>query len=87
MQARVYHGSLNVLGCVLTMGDSQWHRIVSDPRKNMLIDLKNESTEEETKDLTIEFEDKTTRVNIGTIREGSTVLGIKEYLKYSEAEE
>lgn len=53
----------------------------------MLIDLKNESTEEETKDLTIEFEDKTTRVKIGTIREGSTVLGIKEYLKYSEAEE
>jgi hypothetical protein len=67
-----------VMGCVLTKGDKEWHRIISDPRKNMLIDLKNESDEEEQKDFTIVSEDKT-KVNIGTVKEGSTVIGIKEY--------
>jgi hypothetical protein len=67
-----------VMGCVLTKGDKEWHRIISDPRKNMLIDLKNESDEEEQKDFTIVLEDKT-KVNIGTVKEGSSVIGIKEY--------
>jgi hypothetical protein len=66
------------MGCVLTKGDKEWHRIISDPRKNMLIDLKNESDEEEQKDFTIILEDKT-KVNIGTVKEGSSVIGIKEY--------
>ena len=66
------------MGCVLTKGDKEWHRIMSDPRKNMLIDLKNESDEEEQKDFTIVLEDKT-KVNIGTVKEGSSVIGIKEY--------
>jgi hypothetical protein len=35
------------MGCVLSKGDKEWQRIISDPRKNMLIDLKNESDEEE----------------------------------------
>lgn len=67
-----------MMGCVLTKGDKEWHRIISDPRKNMLIDLKNESDEEEQKDFTIVLEDKT-KVNIGTIKEGSSVIGIKEF--------
>jgi hypothetical protein len=67
-----------VMGCVLTKGDKEWHRIISDPRKNMLIDLKNESDEEEQKDFTIVLEDKT-KVNIGTVKEGSSVICIKEY--------
>jgi ribosomal protein L7/L12 len=66
------------MGCVLTKGDKDWHRIISDPRKNMLIDLKNESDEEEQKDFTIVLEDKT-KVKIGTVKEGSSVIGIKEY--------
>jgi ribosomal protein L7/L12 len=66
------------MGCVLTKGDKEWHRIISDPRKNMLIDLKNESDEEEQKDFTIVLEDKT-KVKIGTVKEGSSVIGIKEY--------
>jgi hypothetical protein len=44
---------------VLTKGDKEWHRIISDPRKNMLIDLKNESEEEEQKDFKIILDDKT----------------------------
>ncbi len=55
----MYHGCINVLGCVLTKGDKEWHRIISDPRKNMLIDLKNESEEEEHKDFKIKLDDKT----------------------------
>jgi hypothetical protein len=38
--------------------ESQWHSIISDPRKNMLIDLKNESQEEESKDFTLKLSDK-----------------------------
>jgi hypothetical protein len=67
-----------VMGCVLSKGDKEWHRIISDPRKNMLIDLKNESDDEEQKEFTIVLEDKT-KVNIGTVKEGSSVIGIKEY--------
>jgi ribosomal protein L7/L12 len=63
---------------MLTKGDNEWHRIISDPRKNMLIDLKNESEEEEQKEFSIVLEDKTS-VNIGTIKEGCTVIGIKEF--------
>lgn len=63
---------------MLTKGDKEWHRIISDPRKNMLIDLKNESEEEEQKEFSIVLEDKTS-VNIGTIKEGCTVIGIKEF--------
>ena len=44
----------------------------------MLIDLKNESDEEEQKDFTIVLEDKT-KVNIGTVKEGSSVIGIMEF--------
>jgi hypothetical protein len=62
---------------MLTKGDKEWHRIISDPRKNMLIDLKSESEEEEQKEFSIVLEDKTS-VNIGTIKEGCTVIGIKE---------
>jgi len=74
----VYHGSVNVLGCVLTKSDKNWHRIISDSRKNMLIDLKNESEEEEHKDFTIVLDDKTS-VDIGTVKDGCTVIGIKEF--------
>jgi hypothetical protein len=63
---------------MLTKGDKEWHRIISDPRKNMLIDLKNESEEEEQKEFSIVLEDKNS-VNIGTIKEGCTVIGIKEF--------
>ena len=44
----------------------------------MLIDLKNESEEEEQKEFSIVLEDKTS-VNIGIIKEGCTVIGIKEF--------
>lgn len=44
----------------------------------MLIDLKNESEEEEQKEFSIVLEDKNS-VNIGTIKEGCTVIGIKEF--------
>ena len=47
-----------MLGCVLTKADKEWHRVISDPRKNMLIDLKNESDEEEKKEFKILLEDK-----------------------------
>ena len=74
----MYHGSVNVLGGVLNKGDKEWHRIISDPRKNMLIDLKNESEEEEHQDFKIALDDKTS-VDIGTVKEGCTVIGIKEF--------
>ncbi len=74
----MYHGCINVLGCVLTKRDKEWHRIISDPRKNMLIDLKNESEEEEQKDFKIKLDDKTS-VDIGTVKEGCTVIAIKEF--------
>lgn len=44
----------------------------------MLIDLKNESEEEEHKDFTIVLDDNTS-VDIGTVKEGCTVIGIKEF--------
>jgi hypothetical protein len=46
MQLRVFHGSVEVFGCVLKP-DGLWHSIISDPRKNMLIDIKNTSNESE----------------------------------------
>ena len=44
----------------------------------MLIDLKNESEEEEQKDFKIKLDDKTS-VDIGTLKEGCTVIAIKEF--------
>ena len=44
----------------------------------MLIDLKNESEEEEQKDFKIKLDDKTS-VDIGTVKEGWTIIGVKEF--------
>jgi polynucleotide 5'-kinase involved in rRNA processing len=60
--------------------------VISDPRKNMLLDLKNESHEDQVSDFTLVLDDKS-KIKVGDLPEGATIFAIKEYQKYSEAEE
>ena len=85
MQLRVFHGSVNVLGCILRP-DKEWHQIISDPRKNMLLDIKNSSNELEAQDFKVILDDKT-KIKIGDLQEGASVICFREYTKYSDAEE
>ena len=39
--------------------DGGWYSIISDPRKNMLLDIKNGSIEEEIKEFVVVLDDKT----------------------------
>lgn len=80
MLVRVFHGAVSVLAAVIT-NDGKWHQVISDPRKNMLLDIKNESQEEAGQAIKVEGSD------IGDFAEHISILGIKEYHKYSEAEE
>ena len=85
MQLRVFHGSVDVLGCALRP-DGEWHQIISDPRKNMLLDIKNTSKELEVSDYKVILDDKT-KIKLGDLQEEATVIAIREFTKYSEAEE
>jgi hypothetical protein len=44
----VVHGAINILGAHI-IADGKWHQVISDPRKNMLIDIKSDSNEDEEK--------------------------------------
>jgi hypothetical protein len=44
------------MGCVL-YNDGKWHQVISDPRKNMLLDIKNESQEDAVKDFIVQLEE------------------------------
>ena len=52
----------------------------------MLIDLKNESSEDSEKDFTVVLDDKS-EIKISNLDEGCSVIAIKEYQKYSDAED
>lgn len=81
---RVYHGQVNILGCVISEANG-WQRVISDPRKNMLIDIKNTNNDDESvKDFPIKLDERTIVANV---KPKETVIGIKEYKKYSDAEE
>jgi hypothetical protein len=54
MQVRVLHGQVSLLGALL--GEGQWHSVTSDPRKNMLLDIKNCSKSEEARVLSKRFD-------------------------------
>ena len=66
--------------------DGQWHRVISDPRKNMLLDVKNISQEDEAKVLTLKLEGSA-QFEVENVTKKATILGVKEYTDYSEAEE
>ena len=53
----VFHGSVSILGSLIA-NDGKWHHVISDPRKNMLIGIKNESKEGPVKDFEIKIEEK-----------------------------
>ena len=82
---RVFHGQVNVLGCILA-NDNNWHQVISDPRKNMLIDIKNDSKESEVADFRVVMDDQI-KVSIGDLPDKVSVIAIKEFKKYSEAED
>lgn len=52
----------------------------------MLLDIKNSSDEEEKSDFKIILDDKT-KIKIGNLKEDTSVIAIREYQKYSDAEE
>lgn len=79
------HGAVSIVGAHLSK-DKKWHRIISDPRKNMLIDLKNESIEDEEKVLTLTLK-KTSKIDLQNVEEKVSIIALKEYKEYSEAEE
>lgn len=76
---------MNVLGCVIRP-DGEWHQVISDPRKNMLLDIKNVSNENEEADFKVILDDKT-KVKVGDLSDDVSVIALKEYQKYSDAEE
>lgn len=78
------HGAVSILGVHLSK-DKKWHRIISDPRKNMLIDLKNESIEDEEKVLTLTL--KKSEIVVKDVQEKASIIAIRGYKEYSEAEE
>ena len=82
---RVFHGAVSVLGCLIKP-DGKWHEVISDPRKNMLIDIKNESQDEQVKDFVANIDDKL-HIKVGDLSEKVALIGIKEFKKYSKAEE
>ena len=65
---------------------SGWEKIISDPRKNMLLDIKNANENTEgLKNLEAEIEGQ--KIQISEIDGKSSVFAIKEYCDYSEAEQ
>ena len=63
-----------MLSCIINK-DAKWHSVISDPRKNMLIDLKNESQEEEQKDFSLEIS-SLAKIDIGDLSAGATIFAI-----------
>jgi dihydropteroate synthase len=59
---------------------------VSDPRKNMLIDIKNESKEEEAKILTLKIDDIRS-VEVENIPKKASIIAVKEFKKYTDPEQ
>jgi hypothetical protein len=80
----VLHGAVSILGAHITC-DSKWHKVISDPRKNMLIDLKNESIEDEEKELTLQK--KKHEIVVKGVELKASIIAIKEFKEYREAEE
>lgn len=81
----MFHGAVSVLGCTLR-SDGEWHQIISDPRKNMLLDIKNISCEKEEGDFKVILDGKT-KIKVGDLSEDEAVIAVREFQKYSEAEE
>lgn len=84
IKMQVYHGAVNILGAHI-INDGKWHQVISDPRKNMLIDIKNESIEDYQFSMMVMIEGK--EIEFHKIAEKSTLIAIKEYKAYSDAEE
>jgi len=67
------------------LGPGEWHRVISDPRKNMMLDLKNSSKEEEAKVLNLKCD--TFEIEVEKIPKKASILSLRELQPYSEAEE
>lgn len=72
------------MGAIL-VADGKWHRVISDPRKNMLLDIKSHSKEDAVKEYKVELKEQT--IEMGNLGEKSSVFRIAQYKDYSDAEE
>lgn len=83
MHVRVLHGQVSVLGALL--GEGQWLSVTSDPRKNMLLDIKNCSKSDEAKVLSKRFDD--VELELEGIPKKASLIAITELRAYTDAEE
>jgi hypothetical protein len=74
-----------VFGCKLKTND-EWKKVISDPRKNMLLDIQNVSSFSKDKkpNSSISYvSDSGEAINIKSLNDGDAVFIIKEYADYS----
>lgn len=79
------HGTVSFFGSIFNP-DNKWHSIISDPRKNMLVDIKNNTNDDSIKNFEITL-DNATNIIVDLIPKKYTLIALKEYKEYSEAEE
>lgn len=83
MQIRVLHGQVSLLGALLSEG--QWHSVTSDPRKNMMLDIKNCSKTEEAKVLSKRFDG--VEFELEDVPKKASLIALTELRAYTDAEE
>lgn len=79
------HGQVQVFGCTLTPKDS-WHVVVSDPRKNMLLDVTNISETPETKEVKCIVTDDHEQL-VENVPMNGAVIALLEHKDYTPEEE
>eukprot|EP00347_Sterkiella_histriomuscorum_P012924 403366704 len=87
---KVLYGRVNILGATITpehcIGD-KWFDVISDPRKNMLLSLYNQSKTEELEGLQLSLEGESEEIKIDYVPERASIIAIKEYKEYTESEQ
>jgi len=83
MQIRVLHGQVSLLGALLSEG--QWHSVTSDPRKNMMVDIKNCSKAEGAKVLSKRFDG--VEFELEEVPKKASLIALTELRAYTDAEE
>ncbi len=82
MQFRVLSGQVNVYGAVY--GEtSGWQTIISDPRKNMLLDIKNKSKQGRLVDLLIGQAGHPTSFTVKEVPKNASLIELKEFTDYT----
>ncbi|CDW72444.1 UNKNOWN [Stylonychia lemnae] len=86
LQVQVLHGTVKVLGATLKKDETIWHQIISDPRKNMLIGLSNESNTAAVEELKLQVKGVNEDILIADLPENTAIIAIKQYKEYDEEE-